>query len=398
MGYLRTLLALSVVFAHSPWNNGFVFVGGRNAVELFYIISGFLITHAIRTNDSYRNPLIFFANRALRIYPIYYAVAALTLLALAFGSPKFLTFWQSLGSEARWVLGISNLLIFGQDWIMFLTQEGRDLHFTANFHESALPLNAGLVVPQAWTLGLELTFYCLAPFVTRSSAKIWTLLFLSVLVCVYLQYIGIASRDPWSYRFFPAELSMFLLGSITNVYLLPVWQKLVKRAPSRSKYPAAATWTLAAIICTYFLLPFDETLRSKFLFAIFTVLMPAAFIHQTTSTTDGAIGELSYPIYIGHMLAVNSFLVVSRSLDLNIGFGVASIVNIVVSIGFAFILNKLVGKPIERLRDRVRKSSNKAHLPVFQAERLGRSAQLTLGVGNLPTATNSTMTKDMTKD
>lgn len=38
MGVLRFILAISVVFAHTY---GFLFVGGRLAVQLFYMISGF---------------------------------------------------------------------------------------------------------------------------------------------------------------------------------------------------------------------------------------------------------------------------------------------------------------------------------------------------------------------
>jgi peptidoglycan/LPS O-acetylase OafA/YrhL len=44
MGMLRTIFAISVVFVHSY---GHVFVGGRNAVQLFYIISGFLISYVL---------------------------------------------------------------------------------------------------------------------------------------------------------------------------------------------------------------------------------------------------------------------------------------------------------------------------------------------------------------
>ena len=85
MGYLRTLLAVTVVFAHSPY--GSVFVGGRYAVQIFYIISGFLIAHVLRTNAAYADPAKFYINRALRIYPVYYVVVALTIAyAIAFDS------------------------------------------------------------------------------------------------------------------------------------------------------------------------------------------------------------------------------------------------------------------------------------------------------------------------
>jgi peptidoglycan/LPS O-acetylase OafA/YrhL len=48
MRLLRVLLASSVVYAHSY---SFVFVRSRNAVPLFYIISGFLIYYALVANS-----------------------------------------------------------------------------------------------------------------------------------------------------------------------------------------------------------------------------------------------------------------------------------------------------------------------------------------------------------
>ncbi len=52
MGTLRTLFAISVVFSHSI---GFVFVGGQNAVRLFYMISGFLISYILVEKKYYSN-------------------------------------------------------------------------------------------------------------------------------------------------------------------------------------------------------------------------------------------------------------------------------------------------------------------------------------------------------
>ena len=41
MGTIRLLLALAVVFTHSY---GYLFTGGKLAVQLFYIISGYLMS------------------------------------------------------------------------------------------------------------------------------------------------------------------------------------------------------------------------------------------------------------------------------------------------------------------------------------------------------------------
>ena len=71
MGLLRTIFALSVVFSHLGI---YTFVGARNAVQIFYIISGFLISYILVESKNYPNIKHFYFNRILRIYPIYYFV------------------------------------------------------------------------------------------------------------------------------------------------------------------------------------------------------------------------------------------------------------------------------------------------------------------------------------
>jgi peptidoglycan/LPS O-acetylase OafA/YrhL len=83
MGTLRTLFAIAVVFAHSFGN---LLVGGRNAVQLFYMISGFLISFVLVERNAYPDVKSFYINRYLRIYPIYLVIATLTLIAFILAS------------------------------------------------------------------------------------------------------------------------------------------------------------------------------------------------------------------------------------------------------------------------------------------------------------------------
>jgi len=62
MGTLRTLFAIAVVFAHSLGN---LLVGGRYAVQLFYMISGFLISYVLFERKTYPNIKSFYINRYL---------------------------------------------------------------------------------------------------------------------------------------------------------------------------------------------------------------------------------------------------------------------------------------------------------------------------------------------
>jgi peptidoglycan/LPS O-acetylase OafA/YrhL len=349
MGLLRTLLAITVVLAHSPWNHGFVFVGGQLAVQLFYVMSGFLISHVIRGNQAYASPLRFYISRALRLYPIYYVVAALALIFRMAADPAFFQIYRIIPTAASVLLVGSNLLVFGQDWVMFSGVDNGQLVLTTDFRQSDVLLYEGLLLPQAWTLGVELSFYALAPFVLRSSRLVVLLLLLSLGVRTYVLSLGIGTQDPWTYRFFPTELRWFLLGALSNRFLLPWWERIVRRG--LVWLPAAATGFLVILTVFYFVTPIDDGYKRRTLCASFLILLPLTFLFQNRSKLDRTVGNLSYPIYVGHLLAMSVLVLITPRLGVRDPL-LISAANVVASLAFAFALNRLVGDPIESLRSR----------------------------------------------
>ena len=291
MGILRLLLALSVVFNHLPWNNGLVIVGGRVAVQLFYIISGFLIAYILNSTDRYKDVRKFYVSRWLRIYPIYYVVAAASLVTNLVGNPQFSALYASIPLDAALQLILSNLFIFGQDWTMFLGVSAGHLHAVADYRNSDVELFHGLLIPPAWTLGVELTFYLIAPFVLRSKRATFALLGLSILVRLVLMQLGLAGKDPWTYRFFPAELSLFLFGAISSQYLLPRWVKSTEAGPLRHA-PAWAVSIIALVCLGYYYIPAEEWLKDSLLLTSFGILVPLTFIFQNRTPLDSVIGQL----------------------------------------------------------------------------------------------------------
>ncbi len=305
MGLLRTLFAITVVFAHSPLNGGFVFVGGRNAVQLFYMISGFLISYIISTNRAYRNPYRFYLNRALRLYPIYLVVALLALLGVVFAKPKFFELYAQIPIAADMLLLFSNLFLIGQDWVMFAGIDNGQLVFAPDFTRSDVLLFEGLLVPQAWTLGVEISFYLIAPCILHKRRLVILLLLLSLLIRLLLITLGVGGNDPWTYRFFPAELALFLLGVLAEQYLLPWWKGVIA-TNNLPWLPSVATFALVALALGFTLLPFTQVVSSLLLFLVFFLLLPLTFLYQNNSPTDRAVGELSYPLYVGHLLVISS--------------------------------------------------------------------------------------------
>ena len=81
MGALRFLLAMSVLAAHLAFYPAGLPhpLNPDVAVQGFYIVSGFLITLVL--HEKYSGSLwLFYSNRALRIYPIYWATMILYLI------------------------------------------------------------------------------------------------------------------------------------------------------------------------------------------------------------------------------------------------------------------------------------------------------------------------------
>lgn len=83
---LRALAALGVLATHLSWGFGFGYTG----VELFFILSGYLITSIVVRNRQQPGFLrVFYARRCLRIWPIYYlALGTLVVLNLVRKHPE----------------------------------------------------------------------------------------------------------------------------------------------------------------------------------------------------------------------------------------------------------------------------------------------------------------------
>lgn len=367
MGMLRTLLALSVVLDHLGGGTTDWLVGGRLAVQLFYVISGFLISYVLTATDHYRGaPGRFYANRALRLYPVYLAVAALTLLAYAAGGDAFWRVYDGLPLAATLFLALSNLMILGQDWLMFFGIDHGALAFTGSFARSDVPLYQGLLVPQAWTLGVEMSFYLIAPFVLHSPRRLLVLLAASLALRAVLIASGIGLSDPWTYRFFPTELALFLAGSLSHQVLLPRWQAWSRRV---ARLPELGTGLLTLYVLVHFSIGLPHTLRDGLAVLLFAALLPLAFVFQSRHRLDKIIGELSYPIYICHALVILFFGWLLDGTQLRQPAMFTALV-VAGCIGLAALLNSLIADPVERLRRRLRTAP-----PPAQAEAAPEAAR-----------------------
>jgi len=184
MGLLRILLALCVVVTHAPSSLKGYFLSGAVSVQAFFIISGFYMALVLDRKYNFEGAtIIFYQQRYLRLAPMYWVTLVVTLIAAGMHG---LAVHRLSGAIQAWfseapkmapltlaTLLATQLTLCGIDALMFLKLAGNPLHlsFTPSFQTEALPAAQFLVVPQAWSLSIEILFYILAPFVLRRSSK-----------------------------------------------------------------------------------------------------------------------------------------------------------------------------------------------------------------------------------
>ena len=356
MGTLRTLFAFVVVMSHLDLS---VSIGGQRAVQLFYMISGFLMSYVLVERRAYPTNGAFYVARYLRLFPVYAVVLLLALLfwclvSLLGGVPEPFAVYREAPMPGIGVLTLANATLFFQDAIMFLAVRDHQLVFSQNFAETEVRLWQGLLVPQAWTLGLELTFYAIAPFVLPRRRVLLSLLAGSLALRIALIVNGIGLQDPWTYRFFPTELALFLLGAVAHQWLVPWYRRMSDRVNMIA--PTAATCGFLAITLAYQWLPGSSAFRTLLLFGLFFACLPMVFRFQESKSWDRAVGEISYPLYICHLLVIAG---VSRALpQLGIGGRLAYVVvGAGGAIALAILLNTLIAQPVERYRAKFRSVS-----------------------------------------
>jgi peptidoglycan/LPS O-acetylase OafA/YrhL len=360
MGFLRFILAISVVLAHSSSIYGFGLVGGKTAVQAFYIISGFYMTlilneKYIGTNNSYK---LFITNRFLRLYPIYWIILLLTVLfsigvfmyskdIYFSGFSMYVNYFDQMSLSSFLFLIFINLFIFFQDIVMFLglnTTTGH-LFLTANFLETNPLLYQFLFVPQAWTIGVEIVFYLIAPFLVRRKLKlIIYLLILSVILRILLSHYGF-KNDPWTFRFFPTELAFFLMGIIAY----HSYRKLIQ-INIQTLYLKMIWGFVLVMTCLYGYVQFH--FKGYIYLVVFCIGLPFIFILSKNWKIDKYIGELSFPIYISHIFIFMIMTYFNMPILGSLGLGL-----LLLTILFSMLLNEFVAKKIENIRQKRVKSS-----------------------------------------
>jgi peptidoglycan/LPS O-acetylase OafA/YrhL len=316
MGSFRFLLAVMVVISHA--HGGFAGYNiGIVAVISFFLISGYVMTVLV---DRYYGTLskigLFYLDRSARLLPQYVVYLLLALSALALTRDSLL---QSCGA---YEFGL-NLLIFPLDLYQLI-----DLKC--------------MLIPQAWSLGLELSFYAVVPFllVSQQFAR-WAAL--GSIAVFLLAFFGTIDNELYAYRLPPGTLFIFLVG-VALARPDFFWRRM-----------PAAIWLAA--LALFITLHRSEKLYAepcnKEVIAGILIGIPALAIlkRRSFSKWDELAGNLSYGLFLSHFI----FIMVFRSIFNQDKFGPGGTVTILaLATASALFSYQLVELPVIRWRHRLR--------------------------------------------
>jgi len=220
---LRAVAVIGVLLSHGDertWSLGW------SGVILFFVLSGFLITGLLLDAKGadpryFRN---FYARRALRIFPVYYLVLAMTVLFVA---------WLVPGSRAAILSGP-----FSGDWGWFAV-------YLQNYTMPTLAPSTPLprLLAHTWSLAVEEQFYLLWPAVVWCCSRRAL-----AATCLVMLVAGPASRSAvfaWSGNPF---LALAALPGQCDALAAGALLALLVRRSDAARFTQPAPWLAALAV------------------------------------------------------------------------------------------------------------------------------------------------------
>ena len=275
MGTYRFILAALVILSHTGFRVG-DYNPGVVAVISFFILSGYVMTKLIDARYSLLSDVpLFYLDRTARLFPQFLVYSFATLIAM-----HLMTFSDVRLTECSARNVALNLLMIPLD---FYFEIGMD---------------KCLLIPQAWTLGLELCFYLVVPFFLLGikSSKTRLLVCAASAVIFIAAFLGLIPTNEFGYIWLPGTFFIFAIGIAT-----------ARPEKLDSMLPATA-WALAIIL--FVTLLFDRQLfaepYNRETVAGILIGVPAIrlLIKLPKSKLDETLGNLSYGMFLNHYLLI----------------------------------------------------------------------------------------------
>ncbi|NNH39471.1 acyltransferase [Acinetobacter sp. ANC 5380] len=326
---LRAIAVLLVIFNHIGLS---FFSGGYIGVDVFFVISGYLIT-IILTHDiqSKRFSIArFYKKRVVRLAPAYFTVL-------------------SVVSVIAWQVMLPGDLTQYFDSVMYATLLMANIYMRNEVGDYFSQSVEGIPLLHLWSLGVEEQFYIFWPlllwlFVAKVPRKyMWAIVTtLIVTLLVYAQY-ELTQNAEQAYYSMPVRAFELLIGALIG--FLPQL-KLPK------KLLQSLVW-MALIVLFTVAIYFDKQTPFPGAMALIPCLATALIIYLGQSSPFSNvllsnrlstwIGRISYPLYLWHWPIIVLFGIYMQPLNAE-----NQAVIVILSIILAFLTYKFVEKPTKR--------------------------------------------------
>lgn len=260
---------------------------GLRGVDLFFILSGYLITRIlITTKESANYFLSFYMRRFFRIFPLYYFVLFLSFFIL----PNFI------------YLNDANQQIIEHQWKLWSYTSNMFFLHPVDWDISTFP-NFG----HFWSLAVEEHFYIFWPFLVYFANKnvkifMWCIFFISLFTWILGFYIPYFNWTTLNYS------SVLAIGGLIAYYELFEKEKIFSYYAKIKKY-----WIyifILLLISAFIPRSFEEFghffmfVVSLFFFSTLVVITIFSNIFNKTFSNSVLvfIGKISYGIYVYHGL------------------------------------------------------------------------------------------------
>ncbi|KGT48202.1 MULTISPECIES: acyltransferase family protein [Acinetobacter] len=326
---LRAIAVSLVIFNHLGWS---LFSGGYIGVDIFFVISGYLIT-TILTRDMQSQQFSvarFYKKRVVRLAPAYFTV--LTMVSLIA--------WQ--------VMFPGELTEYFKS-VMYATVLMANLYMRNEVGDYFSPNVENVPLLHLWSLGVEEQFYIFWPlilwlFLSKASRKyLWLLISTLIIALLFYAQYRLAENSAKAYYSMPVRAFELLIGTL--ITCLPQL-KLPKRLLQ------VLIW-LGVIVLFTVAIYFDEQTPFPGLMALIPCLATAVIIYlgQSLPATNILlsnqlstwIGKISYPLYLWHWPIIVLFGIYMLPLNME-----NQIIIILLSVLLAFLTYRLAEKPLKR--------------------------------------------------
>jgi peptidoglycan/LPS O-acetylase OafA/YrhL len=350
---IRAFCILGVIGAHMADNQFWHWLGSAHGVDIFFILSGYLITMLALREERAAGAVslkAFYVRRTFRIFPLFYLVLLLNcglIYCTNWGSRSRADFTAALPYLATYLPEVPHT-------------------YEAVAHGRAIPFG------YSWSLGIEEKYYLVWPFLAfllwarrPLLRRGWAI----VLMLLFTATQSVGRLDPrvaeWRIEFLLFPYSQILLGSLLALLLEDeVWYGRLRKLGTPLGTATTVTVFVAAQLA---LTPLSHSFREVVILyglagtaLLASVLTGAGWLQRLLRfKVAGFIGRISYGMYLCHGFGISAAQKAIKSgsgrIELSIlAYVLAVLLTVVVAYALAIFVERPLTRFGHRWSDRIR--------------------------------------------